>query len=216
MLTRRLGAVLATAITVGLGFLTVAGLLIGDNLGFVSTLADAFLLREIATLFVQLVTITVALTIFPIGILNLLYVHSGRLLRRQRGMLYSLVLLLSFIAVIVTYFVQRSTSMILLENVQISIESALAGLLLFSLVYGAAGVTRRRATWTGILFVVSMLIVLIGALPLDVTGAVTRVSDWLMAIPVNAGARGILLGIALATLVTGIRVLIGQDRSYRE
>jgi hypothetical protein len=216
VLTRRLGAVLATAITVGLGFLTIAGLLIGDDLGFVSKLADAFFIREIATLFIQLVTITIAITIFPIGIFNLLYVHSGRVVGRQRGMIYSLIMLLSFIAVIITYFVQRSTSMILLENVQISIESALAGLLLFSLVYGAAGVTRRRATWAGILFVVSMLIVLIGSLPLDITGAVTRVSDWLLAIPVNAGARGILLGIALATLITGIRVLIGQDRSYRE
>ena len=27
---------------------------------------------------------------------------------------------------------------------------------------------------------------------------------------------GGLLGIALATVVTGVRVLIGQDRSYRE
>ena len=59
-----------------------------------------------------------------------------------------------------------------------------------------------------------LLIVLIGAIP--GLGDIGRVSNWLMAIPVSAGARGILLGIALATIVTGVRVLIGQDRSYRE
>jgi hypothetical protein len=37
-----------------------------------------------------------------------------------------------------------------------------------------------------------------------------------MAVPVSAGARGILLGIALATVVIGVRALIGQDRSYRD
>ena len=36
-----------------------------------------------------------------------------------------------------------------------------------------------------------------------------------MTVPVSAGARGMLLGIALATVVTGLRVLLGQDRSYR-
>jgi hypothetical protein len=47
-------------------------------------------------------------------------------------------------------------------------------------------------------------------------GTFTIVRDWLLAVPVSAGARGILLGIALATVVTGVRVLIGQDRSYRD
>ena len=37
-----------------------------------------------------------------------------------------------------------------------------------------------------------------------------------MTVPVNAGASGILLGIALATVVAGVRVLIGQDRTYGE
>jgi hypothetical protein len=216
VLTRRLSAVLATAITVSLGFITIAGLLIGNDLGVISALANRFAIHEITTLFLQLVTITIALTIFPIGILNLLIVHTGRLWERRKGMIYSLVLLVSFATVIVTYFVQRSASMVLLESVQISIESALAGLVLFSLVYGASGIMRRRSTWSGLLFVISILIVLIGALPLNFTGTVAIVRDWLMAVPVNAGARGILLGIALATLVTGIRVLIGQDRSYRE
>ena len=36
-----------------------------------------------------------------------------------------------------------------------------------------------------------------------------------MRIPVSAGARAMLLGIALGMVVAGVRVVLGQDRSYR-
>lgn len=202
----RLGAALASAIAIGFGLITLVGLLFGAN---------ASVLDVITTLFLQFVATTAGVMVL-IGIINLLSVHLGRLFGRKGGALYSLVLILSFLLVIGTYIAQRSTSMVLLETVQVSVESALAGLLLFALVYGAYRMLRRRVTWAGILFVTVLLIVLIGAIPLPGVSAVKTVSDWLMAVPVSAGARGILLGIALATIVTGVRVLIGQDRSYRE
>jgi hypothetical protein len=100
--------------------------------------------------------------------------------------------------------------------VQVAIESSLAGLLLFALVYGAYRTLRKRVSGWGLLFMIALLVVLAGALPLANLAPVAALRDWLMSVPVSAGARGILLGIALATVVTGVRVLIGQDRSYRE
>jgi hypothetical protein len=214
----RLGGVLPTAIVMGFGFITLLGLLVGSDLGLLSTLVNNLLIRELTTIFLQITTITIALTVL-IGVLNLLFVHFRRVGGRDMTIgtrINSIVLILSFAAVIVTYIVQRPLSLILLEDVQVSIESALAGLLLFALVYGAATVTRRRTSWAGVLFVLTILIVLIGAIPLSQLGIFTAIGDWLMQVPVNAGARGILLGIALATIVAGVRVLIGQDRSYRE
>jgi hypothetical protein len=154
-------------------------------------------------------------------------VHIGRIVGRRGGWVYSIILVLSTLLVIVLTIAerantltaapgQRSISTILLESVQVSIESALAGLVLFALVYGALRLMRRRVTWWGMLFTLVLLIILIGALPLPGTVGLLSVRDWLMAVPVSAGARGILLGIALATVVTGVRVLIGQDRSYRD
>jgi zinc transporter ZupT len=105
---------------------------------------------------------------------------------------------------------------ILLENVQTTIESALAGLLFFALVYGAFRFLRQRVTPAAILFILTVEIVLIGALPVPFFAPLRQFTDWLLNVPVNAGARGILLGIALATLLTGLRVLIGQDRTYGE
>ena len=207
----RLGAALATAIVLSVGLITLLGLLVGDDLGPMTAIVDALYIPVIADIFVQLAVITIAVTV-AIGIFNLLNVHVRRL--RGRNFLYSLTVIVSFLLVVGTYALQRSLSMALLEEVQVAVESALAALLLFALVYGAYRVMHRRVTWSGILFVLVLLIVLIGAIP--GLGDIGRVSNWLMAIPVSAGARGILLGIALATIVTGVRVLIGQDRSYRE
>jgi hypothetical protein len=136
------------------------------------------------------------------------------------------VLIVSALAVIILTILERahvltgqpSATSVLLESVQVSIESALAGLVLFALVYGAYRMMRRRITLGATLFTVVLLILLIAALPLTTpgTGALAIIRDWLMAVPVSAGSRGILLGIALATVVIGVRVLTGQDRSYRE
>ncbi len=38
--------------------------------------------------------------------------------------------------------------------------------------------------------------------------------DWMLAVPVTAAARGILLGVALGATAAGLRVLLGIDRPY--
>lgn len=220
---RRLLAILASTIAISLGFITLLGLLVGEDLGISSALVSAFNIRQIAALLLRLVAITAAVTVL-IGILNLLAVHLRRVRQRSGGWFYSLVLVISTLAVIVLTILERARVLtgdppitsLLLENVQVSIESALAGLLLFTLVYGAYRLMRVRVTGWGLLFTLALLVVLAGALPLPGVSLLTELRNWLMQVPVSAGARGILLGIALATIVAGMRVLTGQDRSYRE
>ncbi len=202
---RRLIATLSTAIAMSFGIVTLWGLLAGG--GVVTSLANILL---------QLVLLTVAVSIL-IGIINLFGVHFGRIRYREGNWGYSIIVILTAALVIALWlFNADDANMILLENAQVAVESALAGLVLFALVFGAYRLMRRRVTWGGILFTVSLLIILIGALPLRETAFIADARAWLLAVPVSAGARGILLGIALATIVTGVRVLIGQDRSYRE
>ncbi len=202
---RRLGTAITTAIAIGFGLLTVFGLLSGSGAVF-----------DVTSVLLQLTMITVAVTIL-FGILNLFGVHLRRIGRRAGGWVYSLALIVSAAAVLVLWAIgRRDANAVLLESVQVSVELALAGLVVFALVYGAFRLLRRRVTWSGVLFIIALLIVLIGALPLPQITLLREVRDWLMAVPVSAGARGILLGIALATVVVGVRVLIGQDRSYRE
>ncbi len=179
-------------------------------------------IREWSATLLQVFSISVAVSII-IGILNLLLVHLRRSGRRQTGCGYSLVLFLSATIVIGLTYLERENLLttgvawrvLLLEQVQVTVESSLAGLLLFGLVYGAWRVMALRANGWDSLFVLTVLLVLGAALPLPELALLAPLRDWLLAVPVNAGARGILLGIALATIVVGARVLIGQDRSLR-
>lgn len=210
----RLGAAFASAVTISIGVLTVIGLLITDEWGRSAETVSRF--QNFSAIMLQIVTVTIAMTVL-VGILNLIYVHLRRVfVVRDRNALYSIVVLVSFVAVLVTYVNDRETNRVLLETVLISVESAIAGLVLFALVFGAYRMMHKRVTWARMLFVTTLLIVLVGTVPLSTVGFVREFRDWLFEIPVSAGARGILLGIALATLVTGVRVLVGVDRSYRE
>lgn len=200
---RRLYAAAATAIVIAIGLLTLVGLLTGF-FGGLSSLA----------LQIALVTAGIALLI---GVLNLLNVHTRRVLGRQRGALYSFVLLISLLLVIALWLLGDDTAnLVLIQDVQRSVEAALAALLVFALVYGAYRLMRQRVTWAAILFTVALLVVLVGALPLEGFGILADVRAWILQVPASAGARGLLIGIALGAIVTAVRVIIGQDRSYRE
>lgn len=209
---RRLAAILGSVIVISFGMWALFGLT-----------TDHPLFVDSTNVFLQLVSITVAVTVL-IGIVNLLIVHLGRIRTRGIGWGYSVALLIALLAVIVVTVLERlnvlagepSLTSVLVEQVQVAVESSLAGLLLFALVYGAYRALRKRVSGWGLLFIAALLVMLIGVLPVPGLSPVITLREWLMAVPVSAGARGILLGIALATVVTGIRVLIGQDRSYRE
>lgn len=232
-IAQRIGVVFSTVIVVFVGFSTFLGLLLGDvsynlpetifgfAIPFFGGASGVLATDGLALIFVRIAVVTVALTIV-IGVINLLAVNSRRVIQgKLTAKLNSIVIIVMFIATIAVYFGRPTIDeqdgfQFLLENVQVPIESALVGLIFFALVYGAFRLLRKHVTPTGLLFILTVEIVLIGALPLPGIEPLVRVTDWLMRVPVTAGTRGILLGIALATLVTGLRVLIGQDRTYGE
>ena len=196
------------------GVVTILSLLLGDNPAlFGEQPGSDELARRLALpgdVLLRLVVIVLALSIV-IGIANLLYVHVSRL---ARGKIISGVLLASF-GFTIYWYVTRQGDTSLLEAVQVPIESSLAALLFVSLAQGGARVIQKRADIWGLLFVVVLLVVLLGSLPLAELAPLSTWSDWLMAVPVSAGARALLLGIALGAVVAGVRALLGQDRSYR-
>jgi drug/metabolite transporter (DMT)-like permease len=199
---RRLLAILASVITIGVGLVTIYDLTLGSGI-----IASSFLRLAVATLAILIVA----------GVINLLMVHLGRVRQQTRGWVYSIILLLSAIVTLVLWAVgQSEINNVLLNDVQVAIESSMAALTLFALVYGGYRLLHRRASWARALFLLAMILVLLGALPLASTGWFEQVRTWVLQVPVSAGARGILFGIALGTIVTGVRILVGQDRSYRE
>lgn len=204
---------IVAAFVSGLALITILGLL-DQNEGVLAITADGLL---------QLVAVTAAFAIL-IGIFNLLAsVHLRRLLRLRRGWVYSLFTLLAAVGVVVVYFLDENEfwsgdlegetlSPRLFQVLQITLESALAGLILFFLVYAAYRLLRSRVTWSNLLFVITVLVILLGWLP---SSNAAGLRDWVLQVPATAGARGLLIGVGLGTVVVGIRILTAQDRIYK-
>ena len=107
---------------------------------------------------------------------------------------------------------------------QAALGTALSGLIVFFLVYAGFRLLRRPTRrLTSIVFVVVAILSLIGMAPVlpDLTNPqIDQLRMWLWVwisqVPAVAGARGLLLGIALGAIATGLRVLLAIDRPYGE
>ncbi len=155
-----------------------------------------------------------------LGILNLALVHWKKATSNAPGNLYSLILLGSLILTLIFVGLSGPTgglSLWLFNSFQVPVEVSLLAVLAIILVYAGARLLSRRPHWTTILFLLTVLLVLLGSVPLLFIGEVaplTIVHDWLTQVPAVAGARGLLLGVALGTVAAGLRILIGMDRPY--
>lgn len=153
-----------------------------------------------------------------LGILNLLAVHVRR---SAIGNGYSLVLVLSMI----TVFGLAATDALgqtqggveaIFSVIQAPLEAALASLLAFFLLFAGVRMIRGRRNAAAIVFLASTLFFLLTQTPLPRALATTLlpVREWMNAILVMAGTRGLLLGIALGVIVLSVRLLVGLERPY--
>jgi hypothetical protein len=103
-----------------------------------------------------------------------------------------------------------------LEAIIIPGEATLMALLAVTLVYAAARLLRRRVDIMTFIFLGVAVVILLAAAPFPfgkIPGA--ALIEWLLRDNfATAGSRGILIGVALGALTTGLRVLFGIDRPY--
>jgi len=207
---------LATIVVMSSGLITLIGLLSDEG----TTAADT------ARFLIQLVTVIAAVAVLA-GLVNLVAVHLGRFVRAEHGWPYSILVLVVALAVGVLRILDRAEiwsgdlegeqiSARVFEAVQVSLESALAALLVFFLVFAAYRLMRDRVTVWNVLFSLTVIVVLVGWIPFDDMDVLRDVRDWVVRVPASAGTRGLLIGVGLGTLIVGVRVLLGQDRSFRD
>jgi hypothetical protein len=97
----------------------------------------------------------------------------------------------------------------------IPVEASLLAILAVTLVYASIRLLRRRTDLISVLFLISAVLFLLalmptpfGPFPLD------QLITFFVGMFSRGGARGLLIGVALGTLLTGLRVLFGIDRPY--
>jgi hypothetical protein len=146
-----------------------------------------------------------------IGVINLLSVHLGKIRSGQGGGFYSLSLVAAMILTFIFTLLQGPEGSIpqwLFTYIQIPVESSLMAVMAVTLTYASARLLTRRTNVFSAIFVITLLVTLFTINPIfGIQITITRVLA-------SAGARGILLGVGLGTIATGLRILIGSDRPY--
>ncbi|MEX1071963.1 MAG: hypothetical protein WEC37_04985 [Anaerolineales bacterium] len=201
----RLRAPVSTAVAIAVGFLVLISLLIPGLEDLRNQILNwAILLAAIALL---------------LGLANLFQVHFHKVREREQP-IYSFVLLVAMLATFgftVWLGSQSEVSSWIFNYVQLPVETSLMAVLAITLTIAAARFLQRRNDMMSIVFIVTLFVVLLGSGPLfglelpfftRVLGP--YVNNFLSA----SAARGLLIGVGLGTLATGIRILLGADRPY--
>ncbi len=201
---------LPLAIAIAFGFLTLLGLLFMPDLSHL-LLGWAGFLAAVALL---------------LGVLNLLAVHFGRLVNGRN--VYSGVLVLSMVVV---FGLAITDALSITENgvttvfnwIQVPLETALASLLAFFLLFAGFYMLKRQRSPGAILFLLTAVLLLLSQaftattlLPANIRDPFQQVQTIINNIIVTAGMRGLLIGIALGAITLSLRLLLGLDQPYNK
>jgi len=206
----KLGSPLSVSIVIAVGLIVLLGYFL-----------DIELLTNLRKIFLQWGVILAAIALY-VGVINLINVHWRKIVTKQKGAAYSFILLLSlvFTLILVGYYGPTSAwSLWIFNYVQVPIEGSLMAVLAVALVYACVRLFKREIDLFSLVFMVTTLVVLLAFSPLrsvEIPGlhGPNGLSAFISRVPAIAGVRGILLGITLGTIATGLRVLLGADRPY--
>lgn len=221
--------IVPTAVAIGVGLIVLLGY-------FVEVAA----LQQIQQILLNWAVTLAGLAVI-VGVVNLLIVNGRRVDQGEPGWGYSLITILAALVTIVIGIFESGVLGALLElivpgsstaapslyrtgtitevlfrGVISPSQAALLSLIMFLLVTSAVRMMRTKPSRNTLVFLVSVVIVLIGWLPFQFMAPFNAFYQWFLEVPVAAGVRGILIGVALGILTIGVRVLTGLERLYRE
>ena len=203
------GKVVATAIAISVGLFILVGTLLPFQLLIPVRLE---LLRW---------AVIISSAAVMVGLVNLLNVHFQKVRRREKNSIYSAILILSMtftLALGVVFGPNGKWTQALFEGVIFPVEASLMALLAVTLIYASVRLLRRRTDLMSIVFVSAAALTIFASISLPFIGEIPLLGDvvrpWLTSTLAAGGARGLLLGVALGALTTGLRVLFAFDRPF--
>jgi hypothetical protein len=158
-----------------------------------------------------------------LGLYNLLIVHWQKVSEQETGWPYSAVLILAFLVTLVLGLVfgpDNEVVLLLFNYIHLPVEASLMALLAVSLVVAGFRIVSHRRDVVSLVFVGTAVLILLGTGPWPIAGEsefrflLGELRNWIAQVWAAGGARGIVLGVALGAVVTGLRVLLVVDRPY--
>jgi hypothetical protein len=165
---------------------------------------------------------------YVLGGANAVRVNLAGIARRQPDWMYKIVLVLALLTTVVVGLAEGrrwqepgSVSMFLYNQLYSPMQATMFSLLAFFIASAAFRAFRIRTVEAGML-AVAALIVMLGRVPVgnEMTAwlpswlQLGAVQEWIMNVPQNAAKRAILMGAAMGVMATGLRVILGIERSY--
>jgi hypothetical protein len=178
--------------------------------------------------FLQQCAVIVVAFGYVLGGANALSVNLSAIARRQPDWPYKIVLVATLLFTVLIGLKEGrkwqdadTISMFLYNQIYSSMQATMFALLAFFIASAAFRAFRVRTVEAGLL-AAAALIVMLGRVPigdqltawLPESVRLGAVQDWIMNVPQNAAKRAILMGAALGVMATGLRVILGIERSY--
>lgn len=152
-----------------------------------------------------------------LGLLNILLVHVRRVTVGEGNRGASFLLVLALVVTVALGISMPDSPSIdwLFDYIYSPLQSTMTALLAFFVVSAAYRAFKIRDTAAAILLI-SSLFILFAQLPFSasLSAYIPPLRDWVFKVPVTASMRGLLLGIALGTITTSLRVLLAVDKPY--
>ncbi len=154
---------------------------------------------------------------YILGLYSVIFVNLKKI-RRGQDVIHKVALLASLTLMIVLGFwgVTPGTPFDWMYlKLYVPLQATMFSLLAFYIASAAFRAFRARSMEATLLLVCASF-VMMGRIPLgeSIWGAFPDISDWIMNFPNLAGKRAILIGAALGAISTGLRVILGLERSY--
>lgn len=168
-------------------------------------------LREIRAILLQWAMILGAFA-FLLAFLNLVRANLARLKRKGPGRFPSFLIIISALATVALvgwelFWVDNGGiwSQYLVEYFLVPGESALLALTAITLLLSGLQIFRARRNLGSLLFVAIALLILLQTVPF--TGLLGEIAAWIERVLALAGMRGLIIGVAIGTLLSGLRTL---------
>jgi hypothetical protein len=207
-------------LTAGIGVFMILSFFVPHH--FVSVPAD----------FLQTCAIIVVACGYVLGGANVVRVNLEAISKREPGWGYKAVLVVSLIVTIAIGILdgarnngsfpgEGTKSKWIYDNLYSPMTATMFALLAFFIASAAFRAFRIRTVEAGML-AVAALIVMLGRVPignvltswLPEPMQLGTLQQWVMDFPQNAAKRAILIGAALGVMATGLRVILGIERTY--
>jgi hypothetical protein len=177
------------------------------------------ILGELRSLFISWFGILAAVALM-IGLVNLIRNHWRKITQRNPNAINSTILLGSMLATIALGLINSPTGPPLIwiyRFIIIPVEASLVALLAFVLIYTIARLFQKRMNWSSVVFLFTVLLLLAGSISFVNHGipGLSTLKSWVEQVWALGGIRGILIGVALGTVIMSVRVLLGGEQPYQ-